>query len=131
MCYNKIIGEEIMRLKNKILISISTLLLIIYIGLVISGNLYYNKHVSILECVHIIGPVCECVCIYQEGQEKIILLYKILMISSYIMIFINLLFNVYFLITKKEKSILNILPIVSTIIFIVISIIFFVILFSK
>lgn len=112
-------------MNNKTKLNIISLILVaIYIVLMVSTNIYYNNNHQILECVHLIGPMSKCVSIYQEGQESIILMYKTLAISSYVMIFVNLIFNAYLLISNYKRKQKNILALILTIIFSFLSTVF-------
>lgn len=67
--------------KNTLLIIISVVVSILFMCFSLLSNNYYQNHKYILEYVHIIGPMCKCICPYQIGQEKIVLIYKIIKIS--------------------------------------------------
>ena len=128
--YNKI-GDEIMKKKNKLLIIISIGVSILFVILSLLSNAYYQKHESILECVHIIGPICDCVCQYQIGQEKIISIYKVIKISTFISIFIAFFTNIYILFVKKTSKLVKIISIVSIIFYAILIFVFMLSVFSS
>lgn len=111
----------------KILFFISLLIFILYIASIIFLKWYYKNNFSILECVYIIGPKCECACVYQIGQEKIISIYKITSIVSYVLLFSGLIINIINLLKNKYKKVFTI---ISTIIYVFFIIRFFALLLN-
>lgn len=103
--------------KNRKFNIVCLVLVIIYVALVIVTNIYYNNNYKILECVHIIGPMNKCISVYQEGQESIVSLYKALVISSYLMLCVNLVFNFCLLVFNHKNKQRQILPMMLTIAF--------------
>lgn len=74
---------------------IRLLFIIVYIFLLMITDIYYNNNYNILECINIIGNTKSVACIYEVSQESIIFIYKFLSIFSYVMIFVNLILNIY------------------------------------
>ncbi len=103
--------------KSTILIISSLSILALLIMLIIFYGNYYYRYEYILSCVHIIGPYCECECIYDVNQNIIISIYKIAVISSYVIMFIGFLFNAIIIFLKNTTKSLKILSILSTIIY--------------
>ena len=120
-----------MKKKNTLLIIISIGVSILFIGLGVLSNIYYQNHKSILECVHIIGPLCKCLCPYQIGQEKIILIYKIIKISSFISIFVAFLTNLFILFVKKTSKLVKVISIVSIVFYAILIVGFMLMVFSS
>ena len=119
-------------MKNKkTLLIISIGISFLYIILCIASNNYYQSHKSILECVHIIGPLFNCSLVFKVYQEKTILIYKIIKISSYVTIFVAFFTNIFILFVKKNSKSVKIISIVSIIFYAILIFSFMLMIFSS
>ena len=118
-------------MKNKKLLIISVGVSLLYIITVILSNNYYTKYKSILECVHIIGPVYQSACVYQTGQEIIVFIYKLIKIFSFVLLFISFFVNLFFLFIKKASKLVKVISMISIIIYAVLIFRFIMMIFSN
>ena len=117
-------------MKKRNYLSLSLSVTAIYIILELFINYYYNLHHNILECVHIIGPLCNCACPLVVNQDKIILVYKTAKIISFVLIFLGFIINLFVVFKSKRIKIVKIVSLLSSIIFGILILGFFVTVFS-